>query len=173
MRKPRFILLTVLVALAIPLSVMASGWPTAQSSTIASEQAAILPLFSQTASLIDPNFEVGPYSGSLFPPHFASDTDPFGYDRCDYWWNLIRPGWFTSIQADFPLDTSTREATAQSVFELWTASSDEVTVDGGPLGSASSRLTASVSESKISLEVNEDLGLWFLTGYNTSCLPLD
>lgn len=139
--------------------------------TVAEAQQQMLPLYEETARLIDPTFTVGHYAGSERATPFHTPNDPFGYDECDYWWNVFRPGWYTMIFTDFPLATVDPSATMDAVMARWSRADGEMTT-GGPAGSAPTVLTLEQGSVRYHLRVDQQHGVLSLGASTSACLPV-
>lgn len=99
----RFFRPSLLVPLAIALLVLAlPGYVvyarvTDDRPRLQDVQAEILPLFVETARLINPTFEVRPFTHGNAGTPFDLPNDPFGYDHCDAWRDWILPGWIAFL----------------------------------------------------------------------------
>ena len=78
---------------ALPVGGIAAARTADNRPSLRSEVAHLVPLADATARQAVPGraWVLSPLNADLFP---ATLTDPHlapGFDRCDYWWNLVRP----------------------------------------------------------------------------------
>ncbi len=90
--------------------------------TLRDVQAQALPLFEDTARLIDPAYDSRPHPGSDPIGPYEIPGDPFGYQKCDSWRDWILPGWSAGTWHEFDVpNDAERQAIIADVHRLWSA----------------------------------------------------
>ncbi len=92
-------------------------------------RAPALPLFRETAGLIDPEFGPRPHPGSDPSGPLDIPQDPFGYQHCDGWRGWFLPGWSAATWHDFEIaNENERAEVIAQVRAIWTEQEGDLTI---------------------------------------------